>query len=265
MWRWFRWILLTIGIIIILILGALSFYYYYWIKMPAKMIKDANSAFQKGVVINDNQNDFVMIGTKDEIPRDYSKIDSPYKKDYLDIKSVTLAADEKYLYYKYTFYGTIPKTVDYAGDDPIVAIGAKAELVDDSGKEYGGMGIDFGYVPVVNIPSLNESYFYGPTGIEWPESARYSGEGRDGKVSGGGGYDYIMGAFPLSIWNLKSGQTINIRFPMEVKSGKYTHAAVDVVAGSGKTPGLITWKLGSNNYTINNLSNDDYNKNEINK
>lgn len=252
MWRWFRWVLLGAGIIIVIILTVLSFYYFYWIKMPPKMIQEANAAFEKGITIDDAKNDFVMLGVIDEIPRDYSQVVSDYKKDYLDIRSVSLGADEKYLYYKYTFYGMIPKTADYAGSDPIVSFGAKAELVDNSGKEIGGMDIDFGYVPIVKIPSLNESYFYGPTGIEWPESARYTGQGNDGRVYGGGGTNYIMGAFPLSVWNLKYGSTIGIRFPMEVESAKFTHAAMDILQGSGKSPGIITWTLGTNTYQINN-------------
>lgn len=257
MWKWFRWVLLGIGIVVAFILSVLSFYYYYWIKMPPQMIKDSENALNNGITINDPGNDFVILGSKDEIPRDYSSTISPYKKDYLDIKSVSLGADDKYLYYKYTFFGTIPKTVDYADSDPIVAIGAKAELIDESGKEYGGMGVDFGYVPVIKIPSLNEAYYFGPTGIEWPESARYTGEGRDGKVYGGGGTNYIMGAFPLSVWNIKKGDIINIRFPMEVKSGKYSHAAMDVLMGSGKSPILVHWKLGSKEYTLSEELNEN--------
>jgi len=254
MWKWFKWVLLALGIILIGVGVTLYCYYYIWMKMNQDVVKNAENAIRNGVTISDSQNDFVIMGTnKEEVNSTDTNNPSPYRLNYLDIKSVSFGADEKYFYYKETFWATIPKRAQSIEDDHIQAIGAKAEFVDDQGKEYGGTVVGFGYVPVVNIPALDTQYFFGPTGIEWPESARYTGEGRDGKAYGGGGYDYIMGAFPLEKFGIKYGDKINIRFPMEVKSDKFSHAAVDVLQGNGKSPSLITWVVGSNQYMVDQI------------
>lgn len=251
MWKWFKWLLLGLIIIILAALSILYWYYYDYLKMDGKTLASANAALANGITVSDAKDDFVIMGSNKE-EQNAKDNPSPYRLDYLDIKSVSLGADNNYIYYKMTFYNTIPKQAEKVNGDAIVAIAAKAEVVDNDGKEYGGFESSFGYVPVFGIPALNTYYFYGPTGIEWPESARYTGQGKDSKVYGGGGYDYIMGAFPYKKLGIKYGETINIRFPMEVGSRKYTHAAVDVLGGVGKSPALITWTIGSKNYSINN-------------
>lgn len=251
MWRWFRWVLLGTVILIIIILAGLYFYYFYWIKLHGQSLSDADKALASGITVLDSKDDFVMLGSnKEELNAEDNP--SPYRLDMLDIKSVSLGADNQYLYFKETFYGVIPKKAPVINGDTIQDVGAKGNLRDKSGKEYGGIEVSFGWLPIIGFAADNTYYFYGPTGVEWPESARYTGQGNDSKVYGGVGTDYIMGRFPLARFGLKMGDTINIELPTESGSAKYSHAAVDVLQGKGKTPGLITWTLGTNAYTINN-------------
>ncbi|MFA6082171.1 MAG: hypothetical protein WC773_02000 [Patescibacteria group bacterium] len=260
-WRYLRWVLLAFAILVVGVLIFLYCYYYIWMKMSTTMVTNAENALANGISINDERDDFVIMSSnKEELNAEDNP--SPYRLDYFDIKSVSVGADDQYLYIKTTFFGTIPKTSQKVNGDNIVAIAAKAEITDDQGKEYLGMAADFGYVAIIGIPALNTYYSYGATGIEWPENARYTHQDRDSKVYGGGGTDYIMGAYPLNKMGLEMGQTINIRFPMEVRSHKFTHAAVDVLAGSGKSPGIVTWKLGSNQYTINNNTDNSAQSND---
>jgi len=37
---------------------------------------------------------------------------------------------------------------------------------------------------------------------------------------------------------------------METRSEQYTHAAVDVLLGSGKQPAILKWVIGTNIYQI---------------
>lgn len=89
-----------------------------------------------------------------------------------------------------------------------------------------------------------------PTGIEWPEEDRFRSQRRDSKISGGSGYDYVMGAFPLAKLGLKKGATGYFSFGLEAGSHKYSHAAVDKLGGSGKNAATIKWVIGSNKYEI---------------
>lgn len=246
-------ILVGIGILIVLVLLVLYLYYYVWMKMGKSEISKAEAAFAKGIEVTDAQHDFVMMGTnKEEVQSTDTNNASPYDVPYLDIKSAQLGADEQNIYYKVSFYGQFPTRPGNVNGDNFMAIGDKIHIVDEKGEDQIVLHSDFGWQPVISLPSLNTSYDWCPTGIEWPESARMSCHADDAKIAGGNGTDYIMGAIPLKRIGLKTGQTIYIVIDEETKSVKYTHAAVDVLAGNGKSGGIIKWAIGSNKFEINN-------------
>lgn len=253
MWKWFRWVLLAIGIIILLIGIALYGYYYVWMKMSSKMISNAETAFSNGISIDDSKGDFVMMGTdKEEVMSTDKNNPSPYQVDYLDIKSGQFGADDDYLYFRIKFYAKIPKWPESVSGDRLLNIGDKLHIMTKDGVEQVVVHSDFGWEPVIKIPASNTSYDYCPTGIEWPESARMSCNGRDSKIAGGGGTDYIMGALPLKKLGLKAGETLYLSLDEESKSNKFTHAAVDMLAGTGKMAAVVAWEVGTNKFTLDN-------------
>jgi hypothetical protein len=247
--RWWFWFLMVIAFILISLGVFLYCYYYLWMRMSPSQVKKAETALSKGFTISDGKDDFVIIGTNQE-KLNAEDNPSPYRLDWFDIKSAQVGADEKYLYYKMTFYGKSPKWAQDVNGDTILGVGTKLNIVDDSEIDIAGPGADFGYLPIVGFPVLNTYYFYEPTGIEEPEEKRFAHQGSDSKVSGGAGTDYVMGAFPMDKLQLKLGDEINLILSMEVKSDIYTHAAVDVLLGSGKQPAMIKWKVGSSDYQI---------------
>lgn len=253
MWRWFKWALLAIGVIIVGIGIVMYSYYFIWMKMGPKMIDKANAALAAGITINDAKNDFVMMGTnKEEVMGTDKNNPSPYQVDYLDIKSGSFGVDDDYLYFRVNFYGQIPRWPEEINGDRLVNIGDKLHIMNKDGVEQIVVHSDFGWEPVINIPATNTSYDYCPTGIEWPESARMSCHGNDSKIAGGGGTDYIMGALPLKKIGLKSGETVYLSLDEESKSNKFTHAAVDMLAGEGKMAAVVAWKVRTKEFVIDN-------------
>jgi hypothetical protein len=255
----FWWIILIISILAILIIGGCAFFYVrysIWMKMDPPLVSRAENALSAGIKINDGEDDFVIMGSNKEVPNENNP--SPYKLSSLDIKSLELGMDESHLYYKVSFFDTIPKTPTAVGKDMIRSIGCKLEIVDQNGKDQEILAVDYGYLPKINIPSLNTYYFYGSTGIEEPESARFAHQDHDSKVFGGGGTNYILGAFPLTKLKIQQGQEIHLAFSMEARSDSYTHAAVDVLGGHSKMPAVIRWDTKTNKYERN----DDFYRTE---
>jgi hypothetical protein len=222
-------------------------------KMGSGEVEKAEFALAKGFSLSDPQKDFVIMGSdKEEVMSTDTNNQSPYVVDYLDIKETQFGADSDYLYYKVIFYGTIPKLPEAIDGDRLINIGNKIHVMNEQGLDQIVLHTDFGWEPVIKLPALNTSYDWCPTGIEWPEEARMSCHGRNSKVAGGGGTDYILGALPLKEVGLKYGDKIYVSVAEEAKSELYSHAAVDVLQGVGKMPGFITWQIGSNKYSIEN-------------
>lgn len=240
-------------IIAVTIISAAGYvYYYYFINMP--MGEDfrvqAEQALNSGITVEDPKNDFVTFGSnKEEVMPTDTNNPSPYQLAYFDLKTLSVGVDEKYFYYKATFYDIIPESATTIGDDTISGNGCKVELTDAEGVNQALLSTDFNYL--LKASMIGTYYFTGPTGIEWPEDDRFARKDSDGKVFGGPGTDYLMGAFPLEKLGLKKGDTIHFTFSMEASSKKYTHAAVDVLRGSGKMPALIEWQSGTNQFNVN--------------
>lgn len=253
--RWWGWILIVIVGAIVGIGIYMYCYYILWMKMGSEMVKNAEAAVSSGITVSDPQNDFVMMGTnKEEVVSTDKNNPSPYVVDYLDIKSIHVGADDKYIYYKVIYYNTIPKWPESINNDVIVAIGNKLHIVNEKGEDLIVSHFDFGYEPVIKIGALNTSYDYCPTGIEWPEDARMACHNDNSKIYGGGGTDYIMGALPMDKVGLALDQTIYFTIDEETKSSQFTHAAVDVLGTNGKESQVIKWSIGSNKFEPVKLS-----------
>ncbi len=214
--------------------------------MDQDMVSAAEKALAGGIRIDDGRDDFVIMGSNKEEVNENNP--SPYRLPFLDVKSLSVGSDEKYFYYKATFFDKIPDQPADVNGDKIIDNGLKIGLMNKNGNEQALLFTNYGYI--LNISSADTYYFTGPTGIEEPEEARFSEKDSDSKVYGGPGNDYIMGAFPLDKLGLGPGQETYFSFSMEAGSEKYSHAAVDVLRGHGKHPAHITWKLGLSEYQI---------------
>ncbi len=246
-----KWFLLIITILFLGIILVTFAYYHFYMQMNPKTRAAAESAFRSGVTIEDEQNDFVMMGTNKEEPNENNP--SPYRLSYLDIKSLQLGADEKYLYYKVTFQEMIPQSGTKVGDDQILDPGMKLNLVDDQNQDYAILDLGYSYLPL-GLYNIGTYYYYGPTGVVWPEENRFLHQDYDSKIFGGPGYEYVMGAFPLKKLGLGIKQEVNLTLSIEARSKKYSHAAVDNLGGEDKMPGIITWKIGGKQFIIDNQS-----------
>jgi len=252
MWRKVRWVLLGIGVVGIGLGIFLYSYYVIYMGLPAEMQNLAEQAFIAGITIEDNENDFAQMGEKPGDSEEKPNNPVAYPLAYADVKSVTLGADEEYLYCKMEFWGKIPNQPAEIGDDKISGTGIKVNITNSKGEDQEIWMLGFGYLPVLDLPTLNTYYFYGPTGIQEPEDKRFSGRGGDSKIAGGAGTDYVMGALPLAHTGMSLGQEIFFSVSVETASLKYDHATVDVLGGQGKMPALITWKLGTNIFQVEN-------------
>lgn len=253
MWRWFRWVLL--GIIIILLgFGAYAYWFYvYNIRMRPVDIRQAEQVFETGISISDPRSDPAKMENDPKNPKENNP--NAYKVDFIDVKSMNVGADQNYLYFKINFYGTIPKKADQNNGDPIMNTGNKVEIMDQGGADRAIAVAGFGWTTSFLPPVIDTSCMYGATGIEWPEGARFLHQDKSGKVYGGAGYDYIMGMFPLDKLELKYGEMAYLSLSAETSSKNYGHASIDVLQGPGegsKMPGFVTWRVGSNTYQINN-------------
>ena len=217
--------------------------------MNPKLRDSAEEAFSTGIHVQDASGDFVMMATnKEEMKAEDNP--SPYNSSILDVKSLELGIDDKYIYTKITFYDQIPKKVFSLEGDRIVVIGAKVSLHKEDGSEFDILASDYGYEPIIPIPALNTYYSWGPTGIQEPEDARFAHTDDDSRVYGGPGTDYLMAAYPLKNLSIKKGDILRASLSMEAKSAKYTHAAVDVLGGVGKMPAVITWNTITGEFSV---------------
>jgi len=249
MWKWHKWILL---VIVIAVIGLTSFLYYFFFvypKMDEQMLWKAESAVNSGITIEDKQNDLVSL--KGKVEEETGQLNNPksYISPYLDIKTISVGSDEKYIYFKVQYWGQIPMNAEKIGDDEIQGNMMKLSLTEEHGKEQAVLVANYGY-SLFNLSGFETYYFYGLTGIEEPEDKRFAHQDKDSKIFGGPGTDYLIGAFPMEKLGLKQGQTIYMNFLGEAKSKKYHHASIDALGGKGKMAALITWVIGSNQRQI---------------
>lgn len=255
--RGLKWILRTVLVGVLIVLAYSLYLYNIAMILSHSEIQKAENTLINGIVVEDERDDFVMMATDKEVLNAENN-PSPYRLSFLDVKSLAIGADEQNVYVKITFFDTIPAQPISIEGDSIQAIGCKVNIVDENEMDQVIFAADSSYLPVVNLPSLNTYYFYGPTGIQEPESARFSHQDHDSKIYGGAGKDYILAAFPMKKINVRVGQQIFISLSMEAKSAQFTHAAVDVLLGSGKQPAIIKWVIGTNTYQIVEFKQDGF-------
>lgn len=282
-----KWLILTtfiIALIIIISIGVL-----FWIKnspsnhqsellekeklnnkgeIPKKftstMLRRANDAFSKGIILNDPENDWYL---PPEGTMQWDKPDNPkpYPLPFTDFKSVSLGADEEYLYVKFNYYGEFPKAMpSYNGDD-IFSTGAKItemtyvtkdDKIDSADLTNGVTYVQFtgnekteGYFPLDN-PSTGQLAMISPSGEDKNREVIYKTMDGAGFYSGGPGYDYLLSAFPLEEFGISYGDEINFSIATETGSNKWHHESIDLILdkNNSKFGAIIVWKTGSDKY-----------------
>lgn len=217
--------------------------------MTLEQMQKAEVAIAAGIKIDDAQNDYFQLsGTpvQDEDGR-FDNYD-PYPIPYTDLKSVSVGADSEYVYFKFQFFGKFPVEMPSYNGDEIECTEAKVE--------------DFGSSTTSQEPyELHDYVIYGRYlngRLEkvTPQLDHYAfistdtkmgNHNKKGMVGGGMGYDYILSAYPLSLFNLKLGDEVTFRAMSETASAKYHHQDIDGAGTSvtSKSGILIKYKLGS--------------------
>lgn len=257
-WKIIKWTLILFAVILIGIGIFALVDYFFFLKMNPSFVQKAEANLNNGISIGDAKNDFVIMGTnKEEVNSTDTNNPSPYEIAYSDIKEVKISSDGKYIYCKIIFWETIPKHAPTIEGDILRDIGVKLNVVDRKMYDQIVLHFDSVWEPVIDIPMLNTSYDYGPTGIEWPEDKRMSKHGDDSKVYGGAGTDYLLVAMPMAKINIKYGDKIYLNISQETRSAKFSHASVDVLGrGSEEKMGaMIEWKVGD---SVHNIVKQDY-------
>lgn len=242
--KWYKWILL----IFIVALTGFTYSFFIYPKMDEQMLRNAETAISAGITIQDQQNDIVSLRGKEDEPGKFNNPQS-YTSPYLDVKSISVGVDDQYLYYKVQYWGQIPNKAERIGDDVIQGNMMKLNILNQQGQDQAILVTNYAWY-LFELTGYETYYFYEPTGIEEPEDKRFASKGKDSKIFGGPGTDYLIGAFPLNAFGLSQGQTIYMNFLGEAKSNKFDHASIDALRGKGKMAGFITWNVGSNQYQI---------------
>jgi hypothetical protein len=203
---------------------------------------------EHGVTITDAKGDWIWTGDEEDNH-------SPYPVPWADLLSVTFAIDADYLYFRLTVDGVYPRSVaelPWYGEDQINHLSVNICLDTDNNKNTGCFA-DGGSEVVIEtgmmINPLGEwepgyDFWYGPTGIDSPETSRYAHMGNMNLVVavwGGLGFDYLVIVYPVGQLGLLPGQTIAVNGWDECSSLQYTHqhATFDVLGPGGMNTRVV--------------------------
>ncbi len=203
-------------------------------------MKAAGAALAAGITVEDQQNDWIKIQAAKEAD---GRANNPnaYPLSWTDWKSVSLGADQTYLYVKYRFWENLPKALPGYNSDQIAALGTKvdsfsftrsdgqkdsADLADNI--SWMGRGENNDWTPL-KTPMLSHTARITPTGVGPDNEMGHKTQTSAGLIGGGPGFDYIIAAYPLSLFDIKLGSEITFDGMMEVSSELYHHEAVDLL------------------------------------
>jgi hypothetical protein len=229
----------------------------------------ANLAIANGIKIEDTQYDWYKFPVGSIQPDGRPDNPEPYPLPWTDFRSVSVGVDQNYIYFKFQFWGEFPLgAVSYNGD-LINSTGAKITnftFTNNEGKkDSADLGAGPWYVTMENntwVPAenvrLGQGAMISPTGRDEHMETIFKINTGAGMIAGGPGYDYILSAFPLSLFNLKLGDEVTFDSSTETGSKIYHHEAVDILLDKpGEKFGeVVIYKLGSDHYEI--MLNPDY-------
>lgn len=281
-WRRFWWIWTILGIgIIILALAAIGGYMHDQ-SLPKTSngiridtgkdrltrgftdaeLAAANLALANGIKIDDPQNDWYKFPPGSVQPDGRPDNSNPYPLGWTEFRSVSVGADENYIYFKFQFWDVFPKEAVIYNGDLIRSIGAKIESLSFVNSEGNNDSADLGdgiwYADFNNesMPASQSTVGHGsmisPIGRDEHMETIFKNMTGAGMVAGGPGFDYLLGAYPLSLFNLKLGDEVTFHSSTETGSAIFHHEALDILLDvpNSKFGETISYKLGSNHYDI---------------
>ncbi|MFA5070308.1 MAG: hypothetical protein WC528_03420 [Patescibacteria group bacterium] len=231
----------------------------------AAQLTAADAAFASGIKIEDPEDDF-FIYTHNRTTDTYrGNNTSPYPMPFTDLKSLSVGADNQYMYLKFEYWGKLPTDhVSYDGDY-IISHGGKLDEIfykDKNGQDKVDAAHDgIGYYTVSENgeyaqidPVANVMSFITRNGKDASGEDAFLITSMNGMLAGGLGYDYTLSARPLSELGFKLGDEISFRCSTETGSVKHHHEAIEFLLGR-ETEGfidgsLIRYKLGENTYEV---------------
>jgi hypothetical protein len=208
---------------------------------PALVARADHMFREHGVTIADSLGDWIWTGHAEDNS-------SPYPVPFADLTGATFAVDANYLYVRLTVAGVYPRTEDelpWYGQDQIRKLGVNIGLDTDNNASTGSpgdggsevlLGIGMMMTPTCGWMDVYE-FWYGPTGIEWPEEQRWEHANNRNLIVaawGGVGFDYCIMVYPAGVLGVRPGQTIAVNSWNECASLQYPqHATVDVLGSAG--------------------------------
>jgi hypothetical protein len=229
-----------------------------------KQLEAGNLALQDGIKIDDPQNDYFKFPLHHFQPDGRPDNDNPYPLNYTDLRSLSIGADQDYLYVKFQFWGEFPEKSPYYNGDLIWSVGGKIEdfnFTNSEGKQDSaelGDSVWFvgnnekGEISPVEQPSIGQLSLISPTGKDEKMEMVYKTWNGSGMIAGGPGYDYLIGAYPLRLFGIKLGDNVTFSASTETGSTVYHHVCIDFILGKEGYLGgsTIKYKLGDNKYEI---------------
>lgn len=226
-------------------------------------LEKAEEAFTKGIKIDDPQNDFYKFPPNSIQPDGRPDNSNSYPLLYTDLKSLSVGADNNYIYFKFEFWGEFPEDTPEYNNDILTGTGAKIEdftfIGEDGYKDSAELGDGVTYVRYLENgtftkgrSSLGQLAMINPIGQDELMETIYKEKNGKGLIYGGPNYDYIIGAYPLDLFGIDYGDVVTFRCSTETGSQIYHHECIDVLLDieDSKFGSTIEYKLGSNKYEI---------------
>jgi hypothetical protein len=225
----------------------------------------AEKALAGGIHIEDPQGDFYQFppGAMEADGRPDNE--HPYPLPFTDLRSVSIGADEDYLYVKYQYWDKFPSASVIYDGDLIWDVGGKLEQFSFTGADgKPGSGslstsvnlavFENGQWRMTDKPQVGQMTMLGEVAQDV-----FSYQNGAGLVGGGTGQDYLLSAFPLKLFGLKPGDKVTFSCSTETGSASYHHECLDFLLGRAGTKyaGIITYHLGSAEYKATEYKGDN--------
>ena len=224
----------------------------------SSQLEEASSALSSGITIEDPESDWFQFEEGSTEPDGSLNNSDPYPLNWTDLRSVSVGADEEYLYVKIRFWGRFPdEPVTYNGDTITGGCGKinSFSFTNEEGQQDTAdliSNINFAQMSNGEILGVDLIAMISPSGRNEDLETIFTIYSNEGLIAGGRGTDYILSAFPLDQFNLELGDTVTFDSTTEFGSEVYHHESIDILFSreNSKFGETIQYVLGSSEYSI---------------